>query len=290
VDDKRLDLRNNVRETDANVMSYTQHSLAAPSGAAPPREIAFLADYGVPIETLIRAGEIAEELGVSPDAALLGEELAQEDFFYRALADRLGVHFHVGPAPLDNAVSAARAVNVGVVYLAPLGAPYRAIAAPRGHALRLIFDAAERGGSLASLAITSPRRLAALVRVERGLEIAKRAAMQLERLDPALTARGEMRPAQTIAAGAFGFGMISLAIAAPWAERVAASALLWLLFTATTALRYAAAIAADATRPSPAVADADLPVYTVIVAMYRESAVIPKLVAGLNAFDYPGIR
>jgi len=83
---------------------------------------------------------------------------------------------------------------------------------------------------------------------------------------------------------------VALALAAPAVERAISSLLLWLLFSATIFLRIACAIAADASRPSPPLADADLPVYTVIVAMYREGAVIPKLVAGLNAFDYPGIR
>jgi cellulose synthase/poly-beta-1,6-N-acetylglucosamine synthase-like glycosyltransferase len=255
--------------------------------AAPPREIAFLAAYGAPVESLVRAGEIAREIGVSPDMALLGEGLTQEEFFYRALADRLGAPFHVGGAPLDNTASPARAVNAGLVYLGRLAAPYRAIAAPRGEALRLLIDMADEGRSPSGLAITSPRRLGALVRVERGQEIAARAATHLERLDPAYSARGEMRPSQTIAAAGFGLAMIALAFAAPALERAVTSLLLWLLFSATIFLRIACAIAADASRPSPPLADADLPVYTVIVAMYREGAVIPKLVAALNAFDYP---
>jgi glycosyltransferase involved in cell wall biosynthesis len=260
---------------------------AALAPATPPREIAFLAAYGAPLQSLVRAGEIAEDIGVSSDMALLGEGLAQEEFFYRALADRLGAPFHVGGAPLDNTASPARALQAGLVYLAPLAAPYRAIAAPRGEALRLLIDMADQGRCPSGLAITSPRRLGALMRVERGHEIATRASMHLERLDPAYCARGEMRPAQTLAAAVFGLGMIALAFAAPAVERTVSSALLWLLFSATIFLRIACAIAAGASRPSPPLADADLPVYTVIVAMYREGAVIPKLVAALNAFDYP---
>src|SRR6185437_6121623 len=233
-----------------------REGFATPARAVPPREVAFLAAYGAPIASLLRAGEIAREIGVSPDMALLGEGLAQEEFFYRALADWLGAPFHVG-------------------------------AAPRGEVLRLLIDLADQGRCPSGLAITSPRRLGALVRVERGQEIATRAATQLERLDPAYCARGELRPAQTIAAAAFGLAMIALAFAAPAVERAISSLLLWLLFSATIFLRIACAIAADASRPSPPLADADLPVYTVIVAMYREGAVIPKLVAGLNAFDYP---
>jgi hypothetical protein len=256
----------------------------------PPRELAFLAAYGAPDETLRRAAEIAEAQGVAPDAALLAEGLAQEEFFYRALADRIGAPFHVGGAALDTAVSPARAINAGFVYLAKLGAPYRAIAAPRGESLRLLVEAAEQGRLVEGLAITSPRRLGALVRVERAGEIAARAANALARLDPALSAKGEMRPAQGIAAGAFMLTLIALAFAAPGAERALTSILLWTLFSATIALRIGAAIAANVAAPPPPLAEADLPGYTVVVAMYREGAVIPKLVAALNRLDYPGIR
>jgi hypothetical protein len=260
---------------------------AAPRRRTPPREIGFLAAYGAPLEALLRAGEIAEEVGVSPDFALLGEGLAQEEFFYRALANRVGAPYHVGPVALDASAAPARAVNAGLAYLAPLGAPYRAIAAPRSDMLRLLLDAVDNGRAISGLAITSPRRLGALVRTERGREIASLAALSLERIDPALCARGEMRPSQTFCVGGFGLGMIALAVLAPWLERAAMSAMLWSLFSAMICLRFAAAIAADASRPSPPLADVDLPVYTLIVAMYREGAVIPKLVAGLNAFDYP---
>ena len=125
------------------------------------------------------------------------------------------------------------------------------------------------------------------MRVERASEIATRASHALERIDPALCARGEMRPAQTIAAAVFGLTLIALAFAAPAAERALSSLLLWTLFSATIGLRLAAGIAANVAAPPPPLADADLPVYTVVVAMYREGAVIPKLVAALNRLDYP---
>jgi glycosyltransferase XagB len=268
-------------------MRYEDFSDFQQRPAVAPRELAFLAAYGAPPEALIRAGEIAERLGVPPDVALLGEGLAGEEFVYRALADRIGAPYHVGGAPLDTTVAPARAVNAGLVYLASLGAPYRAIAAPRGEALRLLVEAAEQGRPVEGLAITSPRRLGALVRVERAQEIATKAAMALDRIDPALCARGEMRPSQTIAAVAFALTLIALAFAAPTLERALTSALLWLLFSAMIGLRIAAAIAANVSKPPPPLADADLPVYTVLVAMYREGAVIPKLTAALNRLDYP---
>src|SRR5437764_706951 len=124
------------------VIELTRGDACAPvARAVPPREIAFLSAYGVPADTLIEAGRIARDMGVSADCALLGEGLAQEEFFYRALADWVGAPFHVGRAALDTTASPARTLNSGVVYLAPLGAPYRAIAAPRGESLRMLIEA-----------------------------------------------------------------------------------------------------------------------------------------------------
>ena len=262
-------------------------SVVADARPRPPREIAFLAEYGASADILVRAGEIAAEIGVSPDAALLGEGLVSEEFFYQALADRVGAPYHVGRVALDTTASPARALKSGIVYLAPLAAPYRAIASPRGPAIKLLLDAADQGRQIPGLAISSPKRLGALIRVERGGEIARLASLGLHRTCPELCARGEMRPSQTFAAAGFGLGMIALAFAAPWLERTVLSLLLWTLFSAGVWLRSAAAIAADTPREREALSDADLPVYTVVVAMYREGSVAPKLVAALDAFDYP---
>ncbi|MFZ3352343.1 MAG: hypothetical protein WA268_15910, partial [Xanthobacteraceae bacterium] len=35
--------------------------------------------------------------------------------------------------------------------------------------------------------------------------------------------------------------------------------------------------------------DRDLPIYTIICALYREEKVVDKLVAAIRALDYPGI-
>jgi hypothetical protein len=75
-------------------------SVVADAQPRPPREIAFLADYGASEDALVRAAEIAAEIGVSPDAALLGEGLVSEEFFYQSLADRVGAPYHVGRVAL----------------------------------------------------------------------------------------------------------------------------------------------------------------------------------------------
>ena len=260
-----------------------------PAEAAPPREIEFLLAYGVPAPVLTHAAEQALALGVAPDVALLAEGIVDEDFFYRALAARLGAPFHIGAAPLDPATSPTRALALGLVYLARL-TPYRAIVAPRGKSLSFFLDAVASGQTIEGLAITSPRRLAALVRAQCGAEIAARAAHGLESLDPMFTARGELSFAQTLAAASFGLGLIALVGVAPAAARATTSAILWGLFTTAVSLRFAVTVASGATPPATLLDDAALPVYTVLIALYREAAVVPKLIAGLEKLDYPGSK
>lgn len=60
---------------------------------APPVEISFLLDHGVPRDALNEAAALARRQGVSADAALLAEGLVEEKLFYRALAQTLGVAF-----------------------------------------------------------------------------------------------------------------------------------------------------------------------------------------------------
>ena len=111
-----------------------------------------------------------------------------------------------------------------------------------------------RGGRIAGLAITSPRRLGALVRVERGGEIAARAAAALDAArSRAFGARGEMRPAQTFAPPGFGLALIGAGARRARARSARSRrSLLWTLFSATIALRIAAAIAADVAPPAAA--------------------------------------
>ena len=75
------------------------------------------------------------------------------------------------------------------------------------------------------------------------------------------------------------FGLFTPAIAA-WTA----------LFLAIGVFRAVIADHRPATRPPPAVADADLPTYAVLVPIYREAGVVPDLVAALRRLDYPADR
>src|SRR3954468_16857453 len=62
------------------------------------------------------------------------------------------------------------------------------------------------------------------------------------------------------------------------------------LYAAVVGLKVIALLAGLARRrpmPTAAPANYELPVYTVLVPLYREAAVVPRLIAALEALDYP---
>jgi len=251
-------------------------------------EIAFLAEEGIDPGLLLKATTIAERCGVEADAALLGEGLVAEEAYYRALARRLRVpYFHSDLAIADH-VDAERAVASGVAPLAPNGAGLRAVVAPRGAMTRWLLVAAAARPLRRAFAVSSPQRLSALVRAKAGARVASAAALGLERRDRALSARCGLSYGQVVAAAVVAGATLVFARVDPSLPVVAFSIALWLVFAAAIVLRnLAVAAGVGGERPPAPLADADLPVYSVVAALYREAAMIRPLVAALDALDYP---
>ena len=254
--------------------------------AAPPLppELAFLATEGFPPEPLIRALRGAPD-GGHPLARLLSEGLIGEDAYYRALARRLDCPYYNGDPPLAAAFDAMRALRCGVSPLEPEGEGPRAVIAPGPQFVPRLIEAAQMGRFLSgSFALTSPQRFAGLLRARRGGELLD---VALGRLPASLAARHGMTPLQIAIAGAVAALAAALGLANFGALEAVASAALWLAFSAMILLRSMAAIANVGTVRPPALADGELPDYTIVVALYREAGVVADLIRGLDRLDYP---
>jgi len=249
-----------------------------------PVEIGFLADHGHPPEILHRAAILASLAGVTADEALLKQGLIGETEFYRALAAELGLPYFAQP----NLSRAARYPHSILSGLAPLpGTQAGFVAAPRGAALiRLLTIRQAR-----ALAITTPKGLRQAVFRAKARMIAIKAASDLRETSPdlatdlsygqiallfvALTALvfyGLLLPVQT-------FGLLGASLSP--------------LFLGMIALRIAASVLSGSVQPGsglPRVSDADLPVYTIIAALYREKRVAARLIQALSQVDYPAAK
>jgi glycosyltransferase XagB len=102
-----------------------------------------------------------------------------------------------------------------------------------------------------------------------------------------LAARRGMTDLQIAAVGAAATGACVLGAASFDALQAVAFVGLWLAFSAAVVLRSMATIASSPEVDPPALADDDLPVYTVVVALYQETDVVQDLVRAIDALDYP---
>ena len=265
---------------------------ASTPGADLPPELAFLADEGVGAARLRGVAASASIAGVSGEAALLASGVSDETY-YRLLARHLGVPYLEEPLPLllDRADCGA-ASAAGAARLAPNRRRLHLVLAPRGEALRRLL--ADHGaGDIAryDFAVSTPPRLDALLRRHDRAGFTGRAASGLADWNAALSARGGATRHQQAIGLVAAVAILIAFMRVPAAAGPAVSLLVALLFTAAVAHRL---VAVAASRP-PAVRatpkerqpDRDLPVYTVIVPLFREARVLPQLVRNIDALDYP---
>jgi glycosyltransferase XagB len=255
--------------------------------AALPPEIAFLLAQGVDGRLLARAAAEAAAAGTDAATALLNGGLMAEATYYRALARALDAPYLDGPIAFGLGLTFPENLVTGLAPLA-LGSVAPCVLAPRGRAIADLLDGAHR---IAGPAITSPTHLREAVFAAIPGQVADHAAHDLRRRMPErATAREPAVWWLLLLVLALAAGLcLCAALPAPLAR--AATLAGQCLFLGMTTLRLAAlAIPAPVAMEDGAVAplaDADLPVYTVLVPLHREAAVVPQLIRALAALDYP---
>ncbi|MEL6064955.1 MULTISPECIES: glycosyltransferase family 2 protein [unclassified Methylobacterium] len=252
--------------------------------AALPPDIAFLRAEGVADRLLIRAAADAAEAGTDAATALLQAGLMEETAYYRALARALGAPYLDGPIPFGPGLRFPENLVTGLAPLAP-GSVAPWVLAPRGRSIASLLGSPRRIGPLA---ITSPTRLREAVFAAIPGQVADYAAHDLARRAPERVTAREPTVWWLLVLGlALTAGLcLYAALPAPLARAVTLAA--QILFLAMTTFRLAAVvIAAPVTAAVPPLAEAALPVYTILVPLYREAAVVPALLRALAALDYP---
>jgi cellulose synthase/poly-beta-1,6-N-acetylglucosamine synthase-like glycosyltransferase len=250
-----------------------------------PVEIGFLAHHGYSPETLQDASILANFAGVSADEFLIKGGHIGEAEFYRALASELALPFTSHP----HLSARAHNPNSHLAGLAPTAGPGPGfVIAPCGPSLAQLLRS--RSPPSGALTITTPSLLTKAVFKAQARAIAYRAANDLPDQAPDLSSRDGLSPTQII-------GLSILALLASFGGFLApVSALTFLggilspLFLGMIVMRLAASILrnpVESTTGFPRADDADLPVYTVIVALYRERRVASRLISALSRLDYP---
>lgn len=257
------------------------------SGAL-PAEIAFLTGHGVAPSLLAEAARLAATQGVAADEALLRTGLLAPDQFYRLLAAELGLPYLKGPLRVDVRARFPGSVRQGAAPLDPLYHPARFAYAPRAEDVADLL--ARRGRLGPGLALTTPAALLDGVLAALGRRVADRAANALPDALPRRSFRDGLELRQVVVCVAALALTLAAALAWPAATAAGLSLLASLLFLGLVVLRLASAQHRAAIRPPAAPRrwpDRSLPVYTIVVPLYRERGVLARLTGALAKLDYP---
>jgi cellulose synthase/poly-beta-1,6-N-acetylglucosamine synthase-like glycosyltransferase len=235
----------------------------------------------------------ALEIGVSAERVLIVSGALDEETYLRALADYLGVLFE----PLDDAartlcpLSDARLIETSAAGLVPFRIDNElcVVVAPRGAAVRKIIRLIENRPKLAHrFRFTTSERLQRFVFRHANSAIGERAARSLAREHPQLSAAPPRRRSGYIFGALFALAMLTGIVFAPSSAILGFELVLAGVFISWMAMRLGVgAFIAWPQAAAPRIPDSELPVYTIVAALYREAASVNGLLSAIERFDYP---
>jgi hypothetical protein len=242
----------------------------------------------LPPGTLAIAEQRATALGIGADQVLIGAGIVSEDDYVRALAGWLHVPFErldlpraLCPLPDGQFIDAAKS---GLLPL-HIGDAFIYVIAPQVLTARHLVTGMHPLPK-DRFRLTSPRRLREFVLHHGAPALGMRAAEALHAANPELSA-AECPPRVRTAWLAGMAAVVSAALVFHAAASVIASTALALTFLAWAGLRLAGAATTWQGWRATRISVHDLPIYTIIVALYDEAGSAQDLIAALRRLDYP---
>ena len=189
---------------------------------------------------------------------------------------------------LDCPLDGDRLIDAGAVGLMPLrldGQNFLVVAPRDTRRLTAFLRSPNRLAP--RLRITTPARLTGFAARHGATAIGHRAAHALRRAKPDMSA-GSSHPRRWLAAFSVASIVAAAALAAPHIVSLALDAALALIFLGWAGLRLIGALAKHSPEHArEELRDSQLPIYTLIVALYREAPAVAGLINALAALDYP---
>jgi cellulose synthase/poly-beta-1,6-N-acetylglucosamine synthase-like glycosyltransferase len=243
--------------------------------------------------TIAAAERRALAVGTGADRVLIAAGLLDEEIYLRLLADSLGTTFETldtmprDACPLDD----RELVDAPAAGLLPLtiGGELEFVIVPRGLAARHLREFAVAHPELAKrFRLTTASRFQSFVSRHAHDETGRHAADALASAWPQMSAAPPRRKLPVVPALASGALGLAALVVAPNAFKLGCDVVLTATFAAWMVLRIAATLLAPQQPPQrPRVPDDRLPVYTIMVALYREAASVAALIEVLRQLDYP---
>ncbi|MBB4009389.1 glycosyltransferase family 2 protein [Allorhizobium taibaishanense] len=260
------------------------------------QELQVLRGIGLERPLLARLLRQAIENGSTMEQELLVSGSMEAQDYYCALAGYLGLPF-LATLPIDQVLYSdhmdSQLIRPSLLRLHDKVRPPITVIVPEARHIDALHKRVTEAPDLrASLAVTTPRALAGAVWQAGSLQRVEKTTNHLFETAPLSSARmvltgrqgfwlGSLLTAAITGLAIFGSGALAVV-------HILTSLLyLWMLaFRAVTLAYRVTGLAQQVFLP----ATAQLPVYTVLVALYRESAMVPQLIESLQRLDWPAAR
>ncbi|AKM09329.1 glycosyltransferase [Croceicoccus naphthovorans] len=260
----------------------------------------------IELDELDTASTLARKWQMPLPDVLLARRFVDGRTLYRSLADRFGLsHIDLIDEPPDPGLLQEDEVDA---YMRELTVPWRTRPGLGGK--RMIVATARPGpaamlhirrrwGQSVDVVITSKRALRHAVQAAFSQRWSHRAVYELDERDPQMSARTVFTAGQLVWLWALASLFALGAIIAPIATLIALNALMSLFYLGNFAFKGFAIWAGgtDLTAQRREIdaaigllSDEDLPIYTVLVPMFREPDVLPILAGALRNLDYPAAK
>jgi cellulose synthase/poly-beta-1,6-N-acetylglucosamine synthase-like glycosyltransferase len=245
----------------------------------------------LPSALLAAAERRAAEVGVGADRVLIAAGLIDEDAYLRWLAQSLGVAQEpLGPGAWEACpLNDDRLVDAAMAGLLPLrvGGELVWVIAPRHLAARTLTAFVARFPDFAArLRLTTRGRLNNFIAQHAADALGRRAARALDTRWPHLSAASiftRLPVALVLTAAAALAGLVTF----PLETVIALNALFAAGFVGWLAMRLFSSWIEPPLPRTQRIPDHALPVYSIIVALYREASSVGNLIGALNELDYP---
>jgi len=244
----------------------------------------------LPRRVIAAAERRARAIGLGADRVLICADAMTEDAYLTALAASLGTSYEPleGIARADCPLDDDQLIQAAAAGLLPLrdAGGITWIIAPRRLTARRLANHSPRW--LQPFRLTSSDRLLRFVVQHTQKALGRRAADGLRRSRPLFSNAPRRHGARRIAALALVLLAVTILSLVSAAAIETFATLLCAVFLGAAALRLASvAFARRAPPRSIRSGDHELPIYTIICALYREANVVNDLVAAIRSLDYP---
>lgn len=260
----------------------------------------------ISLDQLDRATYLVQRWQMPLTDVLMSRSVIDGRTFYRSLAERFGLA-HVDL--IDTPPEASLLVEADAdEYMRELTVPWRwqgeagerrlAVATARPGPEAMLYIR-RRYGSTVDIVVTSRRALRQAVQDRFSASWTHRAVYELDERDPLMSARTVFTPSQLVGFWLVASACAAGAVLAPIATLIVLNALMSVFYLGNFVFKGVAIwaggtdLAAQRREIDAAIgllADEDLPIYTVLVPMFREPDVLPILAAALRRLDYPAAK